>query len=453
MNPMQHFDRFVLVVMAALIGVIGIVIAVGDRAGASIKATAPADASTPPITTDISITFGQSMDADTVTDRFQISPTVEGEFKWDGNVLHFNPREVLDAGTTYTVTLDAGAESQQGRTTRSTVEWDFTPRQPSVVYLGPVDSDVRSIWKISAEGGQPTQLYAPEHGVFNYSVSRDGTQIAVAVFNEDLSSDIWLINSDGSNGRAITDCAPAACSGPAWSPDGTLLAYERQDATATGSPGPSRIWLYDVETDSTAPVYEDNQVLGFGVQWSPDGSRLAFFDANQRAIRVLPVSGGQAVMITSDMGEIGSFSADSSAMVYTDIRKVGSQFFAELWVANLEAGGGMQTLVESAEEDQTPAWSPDGEWIAFSRRRLDRQEGFGSQLMLLNMQSGELLQATDDPRYNNTRFVWSLSSDQVIIQRFNLEELQGGLELWIYDLLDGHMTQLVDNGINAAWLP
>lgn len=450
---MRHFDRLILLVIAGLIVLIGGVVALGDRAGASIRVTMPADESSPPITTDIRITFGQPMVPDSVIERFSISPEVDGEFSWDGNTLKFEPLDVLEAGRTYTVILETGAQSDQGRLTRNMIEWSFTPREPSILYIAPVDAEVRALWRISPKGGEPTQIFAPEHGIFNYSVTRDGTRIAVAVFNEDMSSDIWLINNDGSNGQAITDCAPASCSGPAWSPDGTVLAYERQDATATGSSGPSRIWLYDAATSTTAPVYEDNQVLGFGAQWSPDGSRLAFFDANRRAIRVVSVTDGEAAMISSDMGEVGSFSADSSAMAFANIRKVGGQFFTELWIAHLEVGGGLQPLVESPEEDQSPAWSPDGEWIAFSRRRLDRQGGFGSQLMLFNTQTSELVQATSDPRYNNTRFVWSLTSDQVIVQRFDLEQMQSQLELWIYDLESGTMHELVSNGISAAWLP
>jgi Tol biopolymer transport system component len=211
--------------------------------------------------------------------------------------------------------------------------------------------------------------------------------------------------------------------------------------------------LYDTLNEETAPVYQDNQVLGYGAKWSPDGTRIAFFDANSHAIRVVPLAGGDAAVIPSDMGEVGSFSPDGNQMVYSDIRPVGQQFFTALWLANFDAEGGLQMLVDEPEEDQSPAWSPNNSMIAFGRRRLDRQGGFASQLMLYDAETGELRAITSDATYNNTRFSWSPSGDQLVVQRFNLDQMQAVSSLWVYDMEDGSMRQVVDNGFGAVWLP
>lgn len=450
---MEKFDRLILTVIASILLAIGVVIALGDLAGTPLPDALPADGSHPPATTTIRMDFPQAMEAESVESRFKLEPEVEGAFRWDGTTLIFDPATALTAGQTYTAILESGALSDAGRAIKSALAWSFTPREPAILYLGPVDAPVRSLWRVPASGGEPVEVFAAEFGVYDFDISPDGEHLAVTVFNEDLSSDIWLMNADGSGASALINCQPGACSAPAWSPGGILLAYERTDAIATGVPGPSRVWLYDIETGETAPVYEDNQILGFGPRWSPDGARLAFFDASSQAIRVLPIAGGDAVVIPNQMGEVGSFAPDGMQMVYVDIRQVGQQFFAELWIADFREGGGLQPMVSDAEEDQSPAWSPSGEWIAFGRRLLDRSDGWGSQITLYDPLSESLRGVTDDPGYNNTQFTWSPDGRKILLQRFDLNAVHATPELWLYELESDSLTWLAENGFGGAWLP
>jgi len=450
---MTSFDRLVLAVVAAILLLTGTIVALGNRAGVPIKGVLPANGSTPPSTTPIAITFGQIMDSESVESRFHIEPTVDGKFSWDGTTVSFLPASLLEAGKTYTVRLEAGAATQNGRQTQQDFTWSFAPREAQIVYLGPVDSPVQSLWRVSPDGTNATQLFAPENGIYDFNVSRSGDKIAVSVFTKDLTSDIWVVNLDGSDAVVLIKCAPDSCAGPAWSPDGKLLAYEREEGAVTGSIGASRVWLYDVETGQTDAVYQDNQVLGFSPRWGNDGARLAFFDANTHGIRVVPVAGGDSAVLPSEMGEVGSFSPDSIKMVYTDIRNVGQQFFPQLWLADFSSNGGIQPVLNDAEEDQSPAWSPDGKWIVFARRNLDRSGGMASQMMLYDVENGSLRTLTDQPEMNNTRFVWSPDGKAILVQRFALNVTGGTSELWVYRMDDGSMTKIVDNGFQGAWLP
>lgn len=449
---MDRFDRIVWGVIAGLILAIGAVIGLGDHVGV-VRDVIPADQSHPPVTTPIRITFSEQVDAASAESRLSFDPAIEGTIRWEEQTLIFQPTSPLLAGQQYTMTLAAGVTSESGRRLSRALNWSFRPREPRVLYLAPANGQVRSLWSVPVDGGEPTLIFAPEFGIFSYAPSFDGSQLAVAVYREDLATDLWLTDADGSHARQITDCAPGQCGSAAWSPDGTLIAYERQEAASGGVPGPSRVWLLDLATGETSPVFQDNQVLGYGPVWSPDGSRLAFFDASVRAIRVLPLSGGDTIVIPSQMGEVGTFSPDGSTMIYTDIRPVGRQFFAELWMASFDAEGGLQPFLEDAEEDQGAVWSPDGKWVAFVRRRLDRTTGFASQLMLYRPETGEFRQATDDPQVNNTLLRWSPAGGWLLVQRFNLEAPNAASELWLYNLDSGEMTLLVDDAFGGQWLP
>lgn len=326
-----------------------------------------------------------------------------------------------------------------------------TPRNPEVLYMAPADARERALYAVPATGGQPREVFAPEYGVFDFAPAPDGSCIAVVAYNTDQSLDIWLVSRDGGSARRITDCGPGSCSAPAWSPDGLQIAYERRDMTEQGLAA-GRVWLYDMRSNAVAPVFEDPQVRGAAPQWSADGSRLAFYDTSARAIRVLEVASGISTLIPSEMGETGSLAPDGAALVYADIRVVGRQFYPELWLADLRPEGSVAPLLEAAEEDQSPVWSPDGRRIAFARRLLDRTQGMGSQLMLYDVETGVLQQITGDTAYNNTRFCWDAAGRSLLVQRFDLSSGAAEAEIWHYDLLTGSLTRLVDNGFGAQWL-
>ncbi len=450
---MNSFDRIVVGVIAGLAALVGLTLALGDHVRLGVTQVFPESGSQPPITAEIRVMFGAAVDRATAERAFTVEPSVEGQIRWEESTLIFTPADALAPGQIYTVTVEAGVVSSTGRRLARPVSWSFVPREPGVLYVAPADAPIRSLWLAPAEGGEPQEVFAPEDGVFDFAPAPDSSQIAVTAYNADLSTDIWLVGPDGRGARRLSDCAPGSCGAPAWAPDGELLAYERREPSFVGATGPSRVWLLEVETGDTAPVFEDTQVLGFTPRFSPDGRRLAFFDANVQAIRVIELASGQVTVIPSQMGEVGTFAPDGERIVYVEIRPVGRQYFPQLWLADLGGEGGLTPLVENAEEDQAPAWSPDGEWLAFARRRLDRQEGWGSQLTLYNPDTGGLRQLTDDTTFNNTGFAWDPSGRRILAQRFDLEAIYGTPALWVYDLDTGAMSLLVENGFGGKWLP
>jgi Tol biopolymer transport system component len=251
----------------------------------------------------------------------------------------------------------------------------------------------------------------------------------------------------------VTQCAPDFCGSPKWSPDGQRLAFERRAAGAAGEGGPSRIWIFGLASDAGAPLFQDDKILGYAPIWSPDGRTIAFVDPQTEAIDVVDLASGKVTYLPSQMGEMGSFSPDGMAMVYSDLRPVGEQVFSELWLGYLGDETKVKLLLDSSEEDQFPAWSPDGKNIAFGRRLLNRSQGLGSQLVLADPVTQAIHKLTNDPTYNNTAFAWSPSGEMLLVQRYNLVAASGRPEIWVYQLSDNHFSKVAENGYGAAWLP
>lgn len=107
--------------------------------------------------------------------------------------------------------------------------------------------------------------------------SPDGTKIAFTGYDHEGSSsggganyDVYTMNADGSDLRNLTktpdDVARGASQGPpVWSPDGTMLAFEGDDGKSDG--------LYVMNADGTGFRW---LAEGGRPVWSPDGSRILF---------------------------------------------------------------------------------------------------------------------------------------------------------------------------------
>ncbi len=452
---MDAFDRLVLGIAAVLIALTGGVIALGDRVGVQVIEYTPGPDSHPAITSPITISFDLPMETDSVEASFSLQPDTGGSFNWQDNTLVFTPDQVFQSGETYKVSIGEGALSTSGRKLQP-LDWSFTPRDPGILYLAPTDVQIRSLWFQTLDDSPQQEVLRSDYGVFDFAPRPDGEQIAVMMYTAEGSSDIWLINPDGSEPEQLTDCSPGICTGPVWSPDGRQIAYERAEIAPNGGLGPTRVWVLNLASGETGPVYADNQVLGYGPVWSPDGGSLAFFDANQGQIRVLELQTGEVAFVESNMGEVGVFSPDGSRMLFTNIRKTDQQFFTGLYLIDFEKGGSIRDLLDEPQEDQWPSWSPDGRWIAFSRRPLDREASeFAGQFMLLDTETGDIRQVTGDATYNSLGFVWSPDSRYVLFTRFNLEERMARSEIWLYDNAtpESDPVLVVENASGGQWLP
>lgn len=456
----DRFDQIIIGFVGLLLVVIGAVVVLGEHVGVEITDHSPRREELLPGTTPIRIAFDSRMKHRSTQAHFRIQPAMPGRFSWesDSQVLVFSPDYAFSPNQTYRVTIREGAESEKGFHVLDDFSFSFQVRVPDIYFLSPSDASIRALWRVSSAGGEPEEVFTSEYGVFDFAPSPTGDEIAVTIFaQENLASEIVTITPDGGNPQQITNCAPAACGRPVWSPDGQLLSYERQEKADFGGFGPSRIWLLNMQNGQTGPLFQDTQILGYGAVWSRDSQQIAFYDSNIQQIRVLHVASGTNYTIPSLNWDNGTFSPDGTQLVYSDIKLVQENLYAsQLWIATFPDGEGepgAAPLMADSQEDQGGTWSPDGQWIAFGRRRVDWQLDRARQVWLYNVQTGEQKQLTDEPNYNSSFYIWNPASTQLLIQRFDLETQFPKTELWVYDLASGAMTQLNADGYLGRWMP
>jgi len=107
--------------------------------------------------------------------------------------------------------------------------------------------------------------------------------------------------ADGSNVQKITTSSSYHDLYPAWSRDGSRIAYSSEKN------GHLRFEIYVMNSDGSQPAQlTDLGGRASGPDWSPDGSRIAFTFADgteDRNIYVMDADGSNMVQLTTDSAE------------------------------------------------------------------------------------------------------------------------------------------------------
>jgi Tol biopolymer transport system component len=192
--------------------------------------------------------------------------------------------------------------------------------------------------------------------------SPDGRKIAFIRPTAHTSSQVWVMNADGTEQHSLTRLrsAPSLYSGdlePAlsWSPDGRQIVFS---AFPSQQGGLEQLYLLNVRTHALKRL--PNVPNGAtNPAWSPNGRWIAFVEA-RAPDQVFLMSAGShhvhALVSHSGAKVTGqgiAWSPDSSRLVYNAMGK--------LTVFNLAT----RTFHVLLRYGESPSWSPDGQWIVF----------------------------------------------------------------------------------------
>ena len=158
------------------------------------------------------------------------------------------------------------------------------------------------------------------------SLSPDGERIAFAR-RSNRQFDLYVMDADGTDVTRLTKTAEADEVLPSWSPNGAALAFTV--TTATGDGWQSDIYRMRLDNGRVRRLTFTPKAKEFAPDWSPDGEVVAFTKQVEKRHRygiatVSPAGGGLAWLVVNPRSGDG----------YTDVN---------------------------------PSWSPDSQWVAFSR--------------------------------------------------------------------------------------
>jgi Tol biopolymer transport system component len=261
------------------------------------------------------------------------------------------------------------------------------------------------IYLVRPDGTNPHELLPDaKYNAYHPDWSPNGTQIA---FDAETGggNEIWVVNADGTNAAAIvrrsTNCAISCgeVAEPAWSPDGSKIAFVRFKLGASGLEA-AVIEVQDVASGDRRVLFTAPSKTALNYpRWSSDGRSIVFEMTRYPDTQIyLGTATGSAIAVIDDTGQGAEpvvLTDWSMYATYPDWRPGSDEIlFSTYDLDEFEAtdapsnlytikpdGSGQSALTTFGKAEQRatqPTWTPDGSRIIFTL--VGRQAGIDNPL-------------------------------------------------------------------------
>jgi Tol biopolymer transport system component len=280
-------------------------------------------------------------------------PDYEPAWSSDGMWLAFVHDHQPDAYSNYFSIYAIRSNGEGSRPVTPGKVWDGTPMwspdRRRIAFLrdtGTVDdSDLQDLFVVEADGSRLRRLTLGGYVSPPFAWSPNGRQIAL----EDGGA-LFVVKPDGGSPRRLT--RGAEIDGPAWSPDGSAIAFT--SCPRVGRPCSVRAIRPDGKRMRV--LHTTGAGRAYGLAWSRDGKRIAFsadlhLDARD-GLYVMNRDGTGVVQIVEGVAlSHPSWSPDGRRLVFT----MGTQ--PSVYIVDAD-GGNLTELTPFAASSTSPNWSP-----------------------------------------------------------------------------------------------
>lgn len=277
------------------------------------------------------------------------------------------------------------------------------------------DDDVVAEVRFHVNGGTPViDTEEPWSATLVSLDQAEGSTIEVEIEAVDPAGNVGTTTASYTvAARTLTQLTtnPLADENPAWSPDGTRIAFQSKR-----NGDQFDLWVMDADGSNqdslTTNVNEDRNPA-----WSPDGAWIAF-DTNRAGtydVWLLPLSGGEAAADSLTFGNNDdiqpAWSPDGMTVYFSSDRGTASPF--NIWRQAADGSGAPVQVTAFLTGDFAPALSSDGTRLAFASALNFTED----HIYVMTIGDVAVAPLTGDTGFTETDPVWLPDADVVFFSR------------------------------------
>lgn len=182
-----------------------------------------------------------------------------------------------------------------------------------------------------------------------------------------LGSELWAAANTGNRPRQLYAEAGSIITFARWSPDGRQIAFIKMPDSETAFPL-GELWVMDADGSRARPLAPADAGHGYAAAWSPDSTRLAFVGRDNPEDPAADKSAGALVsniyIVETETGQMVSVTRFEGMLVESPVWSADGHFIAfsivtlndtiNVWFADLVSGA--VTLLESRGSACCPGW-------------------------------------------------------------------------------------------------